>query len=350
MLVVDDNSPDGTGDQAEELAAGATGSTSCTGAKKGGLGPAYLAGFDHALRNGYSHILEMDCDLSHPPEALPRMLEASADADLVLGSRYVEGGAVAGWPLSRRVISRGGCLYARTILGVRVNDLTGGFKCFRRWVLESLDLADVHAGGLRLPDRAHLSHAAPGRAGRRGADHVHRPHGRQLEDEPLDRRRGGVEGARAAAPEHVRPAGPPSGAGTGGTAGTLSATHVCGAAPRHDHQEETPVSPAIVEVSDATFQNEVETSNTPVVVDFWAPWCGPCRVMDPILDELAEQHQGKVKFTKMNVDDNPDTAARFEILSIPTVMVFESGDVQKKLIGAVPRRRLEDELSTWLQA
>jgi thioredoxin 1 len=108
------------------------------------------------------------------------------------------------------------------------------------------------------------------------------------------------------------------------------------------------VSDAIVEVSDATFQNEVETSDTPVVVDFWAPWCGPCRVMDPILDELAEQHQGKVKFTKMNVDDNPDTAARFEILSIPTVMVFESGDVQKKLIGAVPRRRLEDELSTWL--
>ncbi len=110
------------------------------------------------------------------------------------------------------------------------------------------------------------------------------------------------------------------------------------------------MSSAIVEVSDATFQNEVETSNTPVVVDFWAPWCGPCRVMDPILDELAEQHQGKVKFTKMNVDDNPDTAARFEILSIPTVMVFESGDVQKKLIGAVPRRRLEDELSTWLEA
>ena len=110
------------------------------------------------------------------------------------------------------------------------------------------------------------------------------------------------------------------------------------------------MSPAIVEVSDATFQDEVETSATPVVVDFWAPWCGPCRVMDPILDELAEQHQGKVKFTKMNVDDNPDTAARFEILSIPTVMVFESGDVQKKLIGAVPRRRLEDELSTWLGA
>ena len=231
VLVVDDNSPDGTGDQAEELAARHDWIHVLHRAKKSGLGPAYLAGFDHALRNGYSHILEMDCDLSHPPEALPRMLAASADADLVLGSRYVEGGAVAGWPLSRRVISRGGCLYACTILGVRVNDLTGGFKCFRRWVLESLDLADVHAGGLRLPDRAHLSHAAPGRTGRRGADHVHRPDGRQLEDEPLDRRRGGMEGARAAATEHVGPARPPPGAGTGGTAGTLSAPCGRGCAP-----------------------------------------------------------------------------------------------------------------------
>ena len=147
VLVVDDNSPDGTGDQAEELAARHDWIHVLHRAKKSGLGPAYLAGFDHALHNGYSHILEMDCDLSHPPEALPRMLGAAADADLVLGSRYVEGGAVAGWPLSRRVISRGGCLYACTILGVSVNDLTGGFKCFRRWVLESLDLADVHAGG-----------------------------------------------------------------------------------------------------------------------------------------------------------------------------------------------------------
>ena len=104
------------------------------------------------------------------------------------------------------------------------------------------------------------------------------------------------------------------------------------------------------EITDATWESEVIASDKPVVVDFWAPWCGPCRVMDPILDELAGQHGDRVKFTKVNVDDNFQTAARYDILSIPTVMVLEGGTVQKKLIGALPRRRIEDELSAWIGA
>jgi dolichol-phosphate mannosyltransferase len=147
VLVVDDSSPDGTGELADQLAAERSWMHVLHRPRKEGLGPAYVAGFGWALEREYTHVLEMDCDLSHPPAALPAMLEASSHADLVLGSRYVAGGGVEGWPASRRMISRGGCLYARTVLGVRLHDLTGGFKCFRRWVLESLDLSDVHAGG-----------------------------------------------------------------------------------------------------------------------------------------------------------------------------------------------------------
>jgi len=147
VLVVDDNSPDGTGELADELAASRPWLHVLHRAAKEGLGPAYLAAFSWALAGPYTHVIEMDCDLSHPVDALPEMLAASADADLVLGSRYVGGGGVDGWPLMRRVISRGGCTYARLVLGVPISDLTGGFKCFRRWVLESLDLSEVHAGG-----------------------------------------------------------------------------------------------------------------------------------------------------------------------------------------------------------
>jgi thioredoxin 1 len=108
------------------------------------------------------------------------------------------------------------------------------------------------------------------------------------------------------------------------------------------------MSDHIVEVSDSTFRSEVEQAGRPVVVDFWAPWCAPCRVIEPILAELAERHRDRVTFMKLNVDENQETAGRLEVLSIPTLMVFEDGAVKKKLIGAVPRRRLEDELSSWL--
>ncbi len=146
-LVVDDGSPDGTGDVADRLAAEHEWVHVLHRTAKEGLGRAYIAGFRWALARDYSHILEMDSDLSHPVEAVPRLLAATEHADLALGSRYVAGGGVAGWPVHRRVISRGGSLYARTWLGVRVNDLTGGYKCFRRWVLESLDLDAVHGQG-----------------------------------------------------------------------------------------------------------------------------------------------------------------------------------------------------------
>src|SRR5436190_11517143 len=148
ILVVDDNSPDGTGSLADELAAELTGVEVLHRPGKGGLGRAYLAGFHTALEHGAELVLEMDSDFSHDPADLLRLIAAAEDgADLVLGSRYVAGGGVTDWGLLRRLVSRGGSWYARTILGVGIRDLTGGFKCFRRAVLERLDLEHVHADG-----------------------------------------------------------------------------------------------------------------------------------------------------------------------------------------------------------
>ena len=148
ILIVDDNSPDGTGAIADRLAAEMPGVEVLHRPGKQGLGRAYLAGFDHALARGAGLVLEMDSDFSHNPADLPRLIEkAETDADLVLGSRYITGGSVTDWGLLRRLISRGGSWYARVVLGVKVRDLTGGFKCFRRSVLEALDLNAVHADG-----------------------------------------------------------------------------------------------------------------------------------------------------------------------------------------------------------
>jgi dolichol-phosphate mannosyltransferase len=147
ILVVDDGSPDGTGAIADRLAEEHGAVRVLHRSEKQGLGRAYLAGFDVALGEGAELVLEMDADFSHDPADLPRLIAAAGDADVVLGSRYVAGGGVENWGALRRLLSRGGSWYARTLLRVPVRDLTGGFKCFHRRVLETIDLNAVHADG-----------------------------------------------------------------------------------------------------------------------------------------------------------------------------------------------------------
>jgi dolichol-phosphate mannosyltransferase len=147
VLVIDDASPDGTGELADRLAGELSFVQVLHRATKEGIGPAYLAGFRRALAEGAELILEMDCDFSHDPEAVPRLIAATADADLALGSRYVTGGGVRNWGLLRRAISRGGSLSAQLLLGAPIRDLTGGFKCYRRGVLERIDLGAVGSLG-----------------------------------------------------------------------------------------------------------------------------------------------------------------------------------------------------------
>ena len=147
VLVVDDASPDGTGELADRLAEELPWVHVLHRARKEGLGPAYLAGFQQALELGADLVLEMDCDFSHDPTDVPRLVAAAESADLVLGSRYVSGGGVGDWGFLRRFISRGGSLYAQVLLQLPVRDLTGGFKCFRRKVLETIDLAAISSLG-----------------------------------------------------------------------------------------------------------------------------------------------------------------------------------------------------------
>ncbi len=148
VLVIDDNSPDGTGEIAEQLAEELDFVSVLHRAEKEGLGPAYLAGFRRALADGAEYILEMDCDFSHKPADVPRLLAACENgADLALGSRYVPGGGTENWGPVRRIVSVGGSVYARALLGVRFHDLTGGFKCYRRAVLERIDLDAIQSKG-----------------------------------------------------------------------------------------------------------------------------------------------------------------------------------------------------------
>ncbi len=147
VLVIDDASPDGTGAIADEMAVADSRVHVLHRAGKGGIGPAYIAGFRHCLAQGAARVVEMDCDFSHDPADLPRLIQAADSADLVIGSRYTPGGGVTEWGLVRRGISRGGCLYAQAILGTSIRDLTGGFKCFRREVLESVAIGEVSGQG-----------------------------------------------------------------------------------------------------------------------------------------------------------------------------------------------------------
>jgi dolichol-phosphate mannosyltransferase len=158
ILVVDDDSPDGTGAIADRLAAEHEAVEVLHRTVREGLGPAYLAGFARALEGGAAYVIEMDADFSHDPADLPRLLAAATDADVVLGSRYVAGGSVSDWGRVRRLVSRGGSWYARCVLGLPVRDLTGGFKCIRREVLEAIDLPSVRSRGYAF--QVELTHRA----------------------------------------------------------------------------------------------------------------------------------------------------------------------------------------------
>ncbi len=147
LLVVDDASPDGTGALADRLAAELDGVEVLHRQGKDGLGPAYLAGFEHATTRGAEYVIVMDADFSHDPRHLPAMIAAAERSDLVLGSRYVAGGEITNWPRLRRVLSRSGSLYARLMLGVKVRDLTTGFRCVRRQVLETIEPSTLRSQG-----------------------------------------------------------------------------------------------------------------------------------------------------------------------------------------------------------
>lgn len=147
VLVVDDNSPDGTGRIADEIAAQDGRMRVIHRSGKQGLGSAYIAGFEYALERGYDCVIQMDPDFSHRPEDVPRLIEALDGADIVIGSRKVPGGRVVGWSPIRRMVSKGGSVYARRLLGLRIKDCTSGFKCVRRCALEAIDLSKVRSNG-----------------------------------------------------------------------------------------------------------------------------------------------------------------------------------------------------------
>ena len=319
ILVVDDASPDGTGAIADALAAEAEEVAVLHRPAREGLGPAYLAGFEQALAQGAGYVFEMDADFSHDPTDLARLLEAVRDggADVALGSRSVSGGGVTDWGRVRRLVSRGGSRYAARVLGLPLRDLTGGFKCFRAEVLRTIGLESVESKGYAF--QVELTY----RAWRRGFRVVEVPI--VFRDRLLGRSK-----------MSWRIAG--------------EAMVLVPRLPRHytlysesNPQQENHMAGTLKEVTDTNFQAEVLEAPGPVLVDFWAPWCGPCRVVAPVLEEIAQERE-ELTIVKLNVDDNQQTAAQFEVLSIPTMILFRNGQVAKKIIGAYPKKKLEAEL------
>ena len=208
ILVVDDSSPDGTGEIAERLAASHQDVSVLHRPRKEGLGPAYIAGFREALAGGAELVVQMDADFSHDPADLPRLLAGARDADLVLGSRYVPGGGVEDWGPLRRVISRGGCAYARAMLGLDVRDLTGGFKVLRaRGARGDRPGFDIRLR-LRVPGGNQLPRDSRRVSSARAANRLPGPTRRSVQDDQGHRVRGGVAGARDAASQRGVAAAP----------------------------------------------------------------------------------------------------------------------------------------------
>src|SRR4051812_9059910 len=322
ILVVDDNSPDGTGALADALAERHTDVEVLHRPQREGLGPAYLAGFARALERGAGYVFEMDADFSHDPADLARLLRAVRDggADVALGSRYVAGGGVSDWGAMRRLVSRGGSLYAAAVLGLRQRDLTGGFKCFRASVLRKIGLDTVRSRGyafqVELTFRAVRS-------------------GYRVMEVPItfrDRRAGRSKMSWRIAGEAMFLV-------------PRLRRHYTLYSERQPRQEMSKLK----DVTDANFQAEVLEAEGPVLVDFWAPWCGPCRMVAPILEELNSERED-LRVVKLNTDENPQVSAEYQVLSIPTLILFKNGQAAAKVIGAMPKKRLEAELEPALAA
>ncbi len=210
LLVVDDNSPDGTGMLADELAARHPSIHVLHRAQKQGLGRAYCAGFAWALDHDYELIMEMDGDFSHNPDDIPKFLDAALDADLVLGSRYMNGIRVINWPLGRLMLSMGAAQYVKRITGMPFTDPTGGFKCFRRRALQSIQLQRRPLQRLQFPDRDDAQNLAAGDESGGGSHHLHRSFSGQLQDVEKHRARGVVDGLAFASAKQPAPASPPA--------------------------------------------------------------------------------------------------------------------------------------------